>query len=40
LPAIYDKGKPGLADQYLLGRATDWIGLEEGPALGVGSASL
>jgi len=36
LPAIYDTQNPNLSDEFLLGRATDWIGPEEGPVLGVG----
>jgi type VI secretion system protein ImpE len=36
LPAIYDTEKPDLSDEFLLGRATDWIGLEHDPVLGVG----
>jgi type VI secretion system protein ImpE len=36
LPAIYDTEKPDLSDEFLLGRATDWIGPEEGPVLGIG----
>jgi len=36
LPAIYDTDKPDLSDEFRLGRATDWIGPEDGPVLGVG----
>jgi type VI secretion system protein ImpE len=36
LPAIYDTDKPDISDQFLLGRATDWIGPENGPTLGIG----
>jgi type VI secretion system protein ImpE len=36
LPAIYDSGQPDLADEFLLGRATDWIGSEGGLIRGVG----
>jgi type VI secretion system protein ImpE len=36
LPAIYDTDKPDLSEEFLLGRATDWIGPEEGPVLGIG----
>jgi type VI secretion system protein ImpE len=36
LPAIYDTDKPDISDELLLGRATDWIAPEEGPALGLG----
>jgi type VI secretion system protein ImpE len=36
LPAIYDTDKPNIADEFLLGRATDWIGPENGPMLGIG----
>ena len=36
LPAIYDTNKPDISDDFLLGRATDWIGPEEGPMLGIG----
>src|SRR5262249_51465422 len=28
LPAIYDSDKPSISDDFLLGRATDWIGPE------------
>src|SRR5262249_53967985 len=34
LPAIYDTDAPNVADELLLGRATDWIGPEQGPVLG------
>jgi type VI secretion system protein ImpE len=36
LPTIYDTERPELSDEFLLGRATDWIGPEEGPVLGIG----
>jgi type VI secretion system protein ImpE len=36
MPAIYDSGQPDLADEFLLGRATDWIGPEEGFVRGIG----
>jgi type VI secretion system protein ImpE len=36
LPAIYDTVKPDISDEFLLGRATDWIGPENGPMLGIG----
>jgi type VI secretion system protein ImpE len=36
LPAIYDTDKPDISDEFLLGRATDWIGPENGPTLGIG----
>jgi type VI secretion system protein ImpE len=36
LPAIYDTDQPDMSDKFLLGRATDWIGPEEGPMLGIG----
>ena len=36
LPAIYDTNKSDISDEFLLGRATDWIGPEEGPMLGIG----
>ena len=36
LPAIYDTNKPDISDEFLLGRATDWIGPEEGPMVGIG----
>jgi type VI secretion system protein ImpE len=36
LPAIYDTEKPDISDEFLLGRATDWIGPEDGPILGIG----
>jgi type VI secretion system protein ImpE len=36
VPAIYDTDKLGTSDEFLLGRATDWIGPEEGPVLGMG----
>jgi type VI secretion system protein ImpE len=36
LPAIYDALQPELADQYRLGRATEWIGEDSGPVRGVG----
>lgn len=36
LPAIYDSDKSDLADEFLLGRATDWSSPEEGPVLGIG----
>jgi type VI secretion system protein ImpE len=36
LPAIYDTNRPDTSDEFLLGRATDWIGPEEGPVLGIG----
>jgi type VI secretion system protein ImpE len=36
MPVIYDPGQPDLADEFLLGRATDWIGPEEGLVRGVG----
>jgi len=36
LPAIYDTNKPDISDEFLLGRATDWVGPEEGPMLGMG----
>ena len=36
LPVIYDTQKLDLSDEFLLGRATDWIGAEKGPALGIG----
>jgi type VI secretion system protein ImpE len=36
LPAIYDTDKPDIADEFLLGRATEWVGPEEGPVLGIG----
>ena len=34
MPAIYDSGQPDLADEFLLGRATDWIGPEARVACG------
>jgi type VI secretion system protein ImpE len=36
LPAIYDWENPDIADNLRLGRATDWIGPEDGPVRGVG----
>lgn len=36
LPALYDSGQPDLADEYRLGRATDWRGEEDGAVHGVG----
>lgn len=36
LPAVYDTDKPDISDEFLLGRATDWIGPENGPMLGIG----
>ena len=36
LPVIYESEKPDLSDEYLLGRATDWVGPEEGPVVGIG----
>jgi type VI secretion system protein ImpE len=36
LPAIYNTDKPDISDEFLLGRATDWIGPENGPMLGIG----
>jgi len=36
LPVIYDWEKSDLADEFLLGRATDWTAPESGPVLGIG----
>ena len=36
LPAVYDTDQPDISDELLLGRATDWIGPETGPMLGIG----
>ncbi len=36
LPAVYDSDQPDLADEFRLGRATDWQGEEDGPVRGVG----
>jgi type VI secretion system protein ImpE len=37
LPALYDADRPDLADEYRLGRATDWLGEEDGGTVrGVG----
>ena len=36
IPAIYDTDHPDLSDDLLLGRASDWIGPEDGPVRGVG----
>jgi type VI secretion system protein ImpE len=36
LPAIYDCDRPDPADEFRLGRATDWIGAEGGPVRGTG----
>lgn len=36
LPAIYDWGHPDIGDDLRLGRATDWIGPEDGPMQGLG----
>jgi len=36
LPAIYDADDPNLADEFRLGRATDWAGDESGPVRGIG----
>ena len=36
LPAVYDTDKPHISDEFLLGRATDWIGPQNGPMLGIG----
>jgi type VI secretion system protein ImpE len=36
LPVIYESTRPDLSDEFLLGRATDWIGSAEGPVLGIG----
>ena len=36
LPTIYDCVEPGLADEFRLGKATDWRESEGGPARGVG----
>lgn len=36
LPAIYESERSDLADELLLGRATDWIGPEDGFTRGVG----
>lgn len=36
LPAIYDAEPTGLGDEFRLGRATNWLGPEEGPVEGVG----
>jgi type VI secretion system protein ImpE len=36
IPAIYDSGRPDLADDYRLGHTTDWTGDEPGPVRGIG----
>lgn len=36
LPAIYNHGEPGLADDLRLGKATDWSERNDGPVRGVG----
>jgi type VI secretion system protein ImpE len=36
LPTLYDSERSDLSDELLLGRATDWIGPEEGPVRGIG----
>jgi type VI secretion system protein ImpE len=36
VPAIYHSDEPGLADPLRLGRATDWVGPEDGLILGHG----
>jgi len=36
LPAVYNTDEPDISDEFLLGRATDWIGPENGPTLGIG----
>jgi type VI secretion system protein ImpE len=36
LPAIYGSDDPGLGDEFLLGRATDWIERPNEPVSGVG----
>jgi type VI secretion system protein ImpE len=35
-PAIYEVEAPDISEECLLGRATDWIGPEGGPVLGIG----
>jgi type VI secretion system protein ImpE len=36
LPAIYDTDQSDLSDEFRLGRATDWVGPDDGPVLGIG----
>ena len=36
VPAIYDCPRPGLADEYRLGRSTDWIEEAGAPVRGIG----
>jgi type VI secretion system protein ImpE len=36
VPAIYDEEQPDLADEFRLGRATDWIAEENGAVCGIG----
>lgn len=36
LPVLYECDRPDVTDELRLGRATDWIGAEDGPVRGVG----